>query len=163
MGADPAQISDLVDYIAKPVDATTVAATLSTSSDARLIVNAFHHLSPDSAESVLRDAITSDVPMMVVEPLAETPSILALLSGRFTGALGQSFDHVQRRWQQALLFHGSPGLAAALWDGTVSTLRMYTEMELREMRRYSNTYIRGPGLGTLILLMARGLFFFGAP
>lgn len=154
-----------IDYIAKPVDATNVNATLSQSSDARLIVNAFHHLSPELAENVLRDAITSNAPMMVVEPFGRDPrAFWRYFPVGLPALLANPLVTSNRRWQQALLLYGSPlGLAAALWDGTVSTLRMYTEEDLRAMvLKYSESYTwrwsrhEYPPYGS-------GTLFFGAP
>ena len=61
-----------IDYIAKPVDATQVDSALVARSDARLIVNAFT-ISRHRWQRVWRDAIVSEVPMMVVEPFARDP------------------------------------------------------------------------------------------
>ena len=81
--------------------------------------------------------------MMVVEPFGRDPrAFWRYFPVGLPALLANPLVTSNRRWQQALLLYGSPlGLAAALWDGTVSTLRMYTEEDLRAMvLKYSESY-----------------------
>lgn len=154
-----------IDYISKPIDATNVDKSLTERTDARLIINAFHHLSPSLAESVLRDAIVSQAPMMVVEPFGRDPrAFWRYFPVGLPALLANPLLTSNKRWQQAAMLYATPlGVCAALWDGTVSTLRMYSEPELREMvSKYSDTFVwrwsrhAYPPYGS-------GTLFFGAP
>jgi len=154
-----------IDYIAKPVDATQVDPALVARSDARLIVNAFHHLPPSLAESVLRDAILSEVPMMVVEPFARDPrAFWRYFPVGLPALLANPLLTSRKRWQQAAMLYASPvGVCAALWDGTVSTLRMYSEDDLRAMvTKYSESY-RWTWARHDYAPYGSGTLFFGAP
>ena len=152
-----------IDYVAKPVDATSVPHAL-RSTDARLMINAFHHLSPSLANDVLRNAVVNQVPMMVVEPFDRDPrAFWKYIPVGLPALLSNPLVTRNRAWQQALLLYGSPmGIVAALWDGTVSTLRMYTEEDLRAMvAPYSEDY-RWEWLRHDYRPFGSGTLFFGA-
>ena len=55
-----------IDFVAEPVDATRIPASLSEGR-ARVIVNAFHHFQPELARAILRDAVSSQAPIFISE------------------------------------------------------------------------------------------------
>ena len=123
-----------IDFVADPVDATRIPSELGASR-ARLIVNALHHFRPDLAGEIVRGACEGGPGIFIAEgfersPLGFPPFALAGLPALYLNPLLAP----RRRLQKALLTWATPiALAASAWDGFVSTLRVYTERELRAM------------------------------
>jgi hypothetical protein len=162
--AASAQFPDEIRFIPEPVDATAIPRAIA-GGRARIIINSFHHFSPALAQSILRDAVDGSAGVFIAEPWERNPlrfgtfipvGLLALLVNPFLSA--------RRRWQKLALTFASPAVvAASLWDGLVSTMRVYSREELEAMvaplgdrfvwtwgyHRYS------PG--------GRGYYFYGVP
>jgi polyphosphate kinase 2 len=129
-----AQHPESIDFIAEPVDATRIPASLSDGR-ARVIINAFHHFPPEVAGAILRDAVESQASIFIAEsferdprgafPLVPIgiPSLLAtpLLSPR------DRLAKIAWTWLTPI------ALAAGTWDALISTLRIYSQPDLLEM------------------------------
>ncbi|HEX9100793.1 MAG TPA: hypothetical protein VF997_01250, partial [Polyangia bacterium] len=132
---------------------------------ARVIINSFHHFTPELARSILRDAVAGSAGIFIAEPWERNPlrfgtfipvGLLALAVNPFVSA--------RDRVLKALLTFASPAVAAvALWDGLVSTMRVYSRQELEAMvaplgDRFTWTFGYhhfSPG--------GRGYYFYGVP
>jgi hypothetical protein len=124
----------VIDFIAEPVNATHIPAWIGPGR-ARVIINSFHHFPPALAASILRGACRGAPGVFIAEGFERNP--LGLLPFALTGVpalLATPIFTPRRRLQKMLLVWATPvALAASAWDGLVSTLRVYTEEELREM------------------------------
>jgi hypothetical protein len=124
-----------IDYVAYPVDATRIPESLGGTVRPRVIVNALHHFRPELARSVLCGAAQGAPGVFVAEgfvrnPLRFAPYVLAGIPALFANPVLSPQDHLQK----AVVTYLMPvSLAACAWDGVVSTLRVYTEAELRAM------------------------------
>ena len=117
----------------KPVDATAVPPELGENR-ARAIINVLHHLPPDIAGAVLRDGVHSKG-IFVAEGFERSPLQFANFAvAGLPALLLNPILSPERRVQKALLTWFTPiALLCSIWDGLVSTLRVYTEAELRRM------------------------------
>ena len=100
----------------------------------RTIFNAFHHLTPSTAESLLASAVSGNRAIAVVEFLQRRP--LALLGMIFTPIVTLFAVPFLRpfRWQWIPLTYLVPLVPLLiLWDGVVSIFRIYDEEELLAM------------------------------
>jgi len=125
--ADP----EAIDFHAESVDATAIPASLSKGR-ARLVVNSLHHLPADVVHGVLRDAVAGGVGIFVSEAFPRDPlRFLPFAPWAIPAGLASSLLAHERRFAKALW---TPALfAAGTWDGFVSTMRVHTEDEIREM------------------------------
>ena len=125
--ADP----EAIDFVAEPVDATSIPAAL-CNGQPRSIINALHHLPPALAGQVLREAARDAPGVFVAEGFPRSPlRFLPIAPMGIAAMLANPLLSPRRRAQKLLLLPLS--LACAPWDGFVSTLRVYSEAELREM------------------------------
>ena len=129
------EFPDYIDYIAEPVDATAMPEELA-SGRGRLAINVVHHFPPEIASAVLADAVRARAPIFISEgfernPLQFVNFALYGLPSLFLNPLLTS----NPSWKKTLLTYGAPGvvLGASIWDGLVSSMRVYTEAELRAM------------------------------
>ena len=158
-----AEYPEDITFEAAPVDATAIPPAVAHGR-ARIIMNALHHFPPDFAQKLFADAVASSNGIFIAEPfernpLRFTPLVLtALASFLLTPLLAR-----RRRLQKALWLVSTLGPLAALWDGLVSSLRVYDEDELRAMvaplgDSFAWTYgIHRHGLA------GRGYYFCGVP
>lgn len=125
--ADP----DAIGYVSDPLDATVIPRELGAGR-ARTMINALHHLSPARAASILRGACEDGPGVFVAEVFERNPVRFPTIAVPGVVALTVTpFVSPRRRLAKALLL--PVALVAAAWDVFVSTLRVYTESELREM------------------------------
>ena len=97
-----------------------------------MIVNALHHLPPDLAAAVLRGACENGPGIFVAEGFERSPlRFFPIAPMGIVAMLANLVLSPRRRLQKLLLLPVT--LAPALWDGIVSTLRVYNEAELRAM------------------------------
>ena len=151
-----------IDYVPESVDATRIPPEL-TRGRARAIINAFHHFPPELAQRIVDDAIAQRAPLFISEAFDRNPvrfasfapvGIPAVLANPLLTP-EPSFGKVAVTWLSPLL------LAASVWDGVVSTLRIYEESDLRRMvagsaYRWSyGRYAYKP--------WGRGYYFYGVP
>src|SRR5262249_35237851 len=123
-------------FISRSVDATAVPHDLGRGRS-RLILNAFHHFSPETARAVLTDAHRESAGIFIAEnfdrnPLGTLPCGVYGLPAAFANPVLTS----RQRLAKALLTYVLPVIPFAVtWDGVVSSLRMYSREELLEMAR----------------------------
>lgn len=159
-GAFPEEIS----FVDEPVDAAAIPPALAAGR-ARVIINALHHFSPALARSILRDAVEGSAGIFIAEPFERNP--LRFASFLPIGALALLANPILSRRDRAkkgLLTFATPAVVgASLWDGLVSTLRVYEREELEAMvaplgDRFTWTFGHHhftPG--------GRGYYFYGVP
>ncbi|HEX6835212.1 MAG TPA: hypothetical protein VF334_01500 [Polyangia bacterium] len=153
-----------IDFVPEPVDATAIPRAIA-GGRARVIINAFHHFPPALARSILRDAVEGSAGIFIAEPWERNP--LRFSTFIPVGVLALAANPLlsrRDRWAKALLTYASPAIAAvALWDGLVSTMRVYSREELEAMvaplgDRFAWTFGHhdySPG--------GRGYYFYGVP
>lgn len=124
----------VIDFVADPVDATQIPEPISAGRP-RLLVNVLHHLPPDLAAAVLEDAVRGGRGVFVSEGFVRNPLQFANFApAGLPALLANPILSPRDRIQKAVLTWLTPiALSLALWDGLVSTLRVYTEEELRAM------------------------------
>ena len=159
-----AHFPDEIRFVPEPVDATAIPHAIA-GGRARVIINSFHHFTPELARSILRDAVADSAGVFIAEPWERNPlrfatfipvGVLALLLNPLLSA--------RDRMQKALLTFGTPAIVAvALWDGLVSTMRVYSRDELEAMvaplgDRFTWTFgYHHYSIG------GRGYYFYGIP
>jgi SAM-dependent methyltransferase len=116
------------------VDATAIPKELSQGRT-RTIINVLHHLPPPVARGVIEDAVRSRAPLFIAEgfernPLRFLPFAPAGVPALFATPL---FAPSARAQRIALTWLSPIALVCSVWDGVVSTLRVYSEAELRAM------------------------------
>ncbi|MDH4281017.1 MAG: hypothetical protein OEV36_00035 [Myxococcales bacterium] len=153
-----------IDFIAESVDATHIPSSISQGR-ARTILNAFHHFPPDLARAVLRDAVHHRAPIFVAESFERNPlGALPLIPVGIPALLASPLFSPRDRLAKAAWVWLTPiGIATGVWDAIVSTLRVYSERDLRELvapfgLTYQWTY------GTYDYPFGgRGCYFYGLP
>jgi SAM-dependent methyltransferase len=155
---------EAIDFEPAPVDATSVPSALAEGR-ARAIINVFHHFPPPLARAILHDAARGSRGVFLAECFERNPLRFASFAPAGLAALALNPVLSRRdRLAKALLTYATPAaLGIALWDGLVSTLRVYTEGELRAMvaplgdsfRWEYGTWDFFPG--------GRGYYFWGVP
>ena len=123
--------SPLIQFVTTPVDAAEIPVELT---GFRTLFTAFHHFTPQNARSILQDAVRNGQGIAVFEQTARTPlALLVMLVLPFLAYLSAPF---LRPFRADRLFWTwiIPIIPLALcFDGIVSCLRTYTELELNEM------------------------------
>ncbi len=129
-----AETAGRVDFRADPLDATAVPEAWSGC--ARTIFSAFHHFPPPLATAILRDAFDRRAPIGVFEGARRSIAEIApILLTPFVVWLAVPFVRPWR-WQRFLFTYLLPVTPlAALWDGIVSCLRVYSPAELAALVR----------------------------
>ena len=125
---------EAIDFVAEPVDATRIPEAIGKGR-ARVIVNSFHHFGPELARDILLGACEGAPGVFVAEGFERHPrGFLPFAVAGFPALLLNPILSPGHRLQKAMLTWLSPIAAAvSVWDGIVSTLRVYSEEELREM------------------------------
>jgi len=153
-----------IDFIGEPVDATRIPPTLSAGR-ARIMVNAFHHFQPGLAGAILRDAVENQAPIFISESFERDPiGAFPLIPIGIPSLLATPLFSPRDRLAKAVWTWLTPiGLAAGAWDAIISTLRVYSEEDLRDLvapfgQGYEWTY------GTYDYPFGgRGCYFHGLP
>jgi len=124
----------IVDFVAEPVDATRIPVGLGEGR-ARVIINALHHFRPELAGAIVRGACEGSPGVFIAEGFERNPLRFASFAPAGIPALfANPLLAPRRRLQKALLTWLTPiALLASIWDGLVSTMRVYREDELRAM------------------------------
>jgi len=127
---------DRIDFVPESVDATNVPAGLGEGR-VRVIINALHHFPPALAKQVLHGAAKNAPALFIGETLVRNPlSFLAMSGAGLAGLYSTPLATKDKRLLRTAITWLSPvALGAAIWDGTVSSLRTYTSEELYEMVR----------------------------
>lgn len=159
-----AELPLAIDFEPEPVDATRIPASIAHGR-ARVVINVLHHFPPALAQRILRDAVEGSSGIFVAEGFERNP--LRFASFVPTGLPALLLNPIlspRDRLAKACLTWLTPiAVVASLWDGIVSTMRVYTEDELRAMvapfgQEFTwiyGTYDYAPG--------GRGYYFYGAP
>jgi hypothetical protein len=123
-----------IDFIGEPVDATRISPALSRGR-ARTIVNAFHHFPPEMARSILQDAVAHRAPIFIAEAFERDPlGALPLIPVGIPALLASPVLSPGDRLAKAAWAWMTPvGMMMGAWDAIVSTLRVYSEQELRDL------------------------------
>jgi hypothetical protein len=128
--AHPGQL----DFVPHPIDATAIPDEIGAGRG-RIVVNVLHHFPPGLVRAVLTDAVRTGQPIFIAESFGRNP--LAFLGGFGPHGLPALLEAPLRRGPRALragLVWATPvGLAASIWDGLVSTLRIYEASDLRAL------------------------------
>lgn len=153
-----------IDFVAEPVDATRIPAALGAGR-ARTIINAFHHFPPEVASALLADAVRGSAGVFISESFDRNPLRFLPFAPAGLAALAANPVLARRdRLAKAAFTYLTPlALGISAWDGIVSTLRVYSEDELREMvaplgdgfEWEYGTYRFAP--------FGKGTYFFGVP
>ncbi|MBK9029899.1 MAG: hypothetical protein IPL61_00920 [Myxococcales bacterium] len=155
---------DVISYEATPVDATAIPPALAAGR-ARMVVNAFHHFSPTLAQAILDDAVAGSRGVFIAEAFERNP--LAFLSFAPAGLAALAVNPLlakQDRLAKALLTWASPiTLAAGTFDGLVSTMRIYTEADLRAMVARHGDRFRWVYGNYRYPFGGKGYYFWGVP
>jgi hypothetical protein len=124
----------VLDFVSTPVDATRAPPEIADGR-ARVIINGFHHFPPDIARAVLADAVDRSAGIFLVEPFERKPlRFLPLVPVGVVALAAAPLLTRRARAAKALFTWATPIVAAAgLWDTVVSSLRVYSEAELRDM------------------------------
>lgn len=155
---------DHIAYEPAAVDATRIPARLQGAHRPRVIINALHHFRPELAAAILRGACEGSPGVFVAEgfarrrPLGFAAYAPAGVSSLWATPLLSRRDRLAKA---AWTYLTPVALAASIWDGLVSTMRVYTEAELRAMveplgpafRWEYGTYEFAPG--------GQGMYFVG--
>jgi len=155
---------DTLDFVSSPVDATAIPAALGAGR-ARVIINALHHFRPALARSVLRSACADSPGFFLVEGFERNPlRFAAFAPAGIPALLVNPVLAPRRRVAKAFLTWLTPlAFAASMWDGLVSTLRVYTEDELREMvRGFGDGFVWTYGTWRFGVV-GEAYYFFGVP
>jgi hypothetical protein len=128
------QSGGALDFVDAPVDATAIPAELARGR-VRSIVNVFHHFPPSLARAVLADAVAHSRGVFLAEAFERQPLQFANFAPAGLAALAANPLLSERdRLAKAILTWATPmAIAASIWDGLVSTMRVYSEDELRAM------------------------------
>jgi hypothetical protein len=125
---------ECIDYVREPLDATRIPNDVGRGR-ARVIINALHHFRPAIAAEILRGACEGGPGIFIAEGFERSPLRFAPFAVAGIPALMiNPLLAPRRKLTKAWLTWATPiALAASTWDGVISTLRVYTERELREM------------------------------
>ncbi|MFT3768615.1 MAG: hypothetical protein QM820_24480 [Minicystis sp.] len=154
----------ILDFVPEPVDATNIPEPLACGR-ARVIINALHHLPPAVAGGIFADAARSKSPVFIAECFERNP--LGYVAMWPAGSLALAVTPLlssRARLAKAVLTYATPiVLGVSLWDGLVSTMRVYSRADLEAMVAplgdgYDWTY------GTFAFPVGgKGYYFHGVP
>ena len=124
----------VIDFVGEPLDATHIPEAVGNGR-ARVIINALHHFPPELAASILRGACERSPGVFVAEGFERNPMRFAAFAlAGIPALLVNPVLSPRHRLAKALLTWVLPAaFCASIWDGVVSTLRVYREDELRAM------------------------------
>jgi hypothetical protein len=158
-----AQHPDDLAFEAAPVDATHIPPAVAAGR-ARIVVNALHHFPPEFAQKLFGDAVASSRGIFIAEPFPRNPlMLLPLMIFALVSFVATPFLASRQRLKKFLWLLTMLGPLAALWDGLVSTLRVYDEAELRAMvAPLGDGFVWRYGRHRVGWL-GRGYYFWGVP
>lgn len=153
-----------IDFVQEPVDATRIPEHLAKGR-ARAIINAFHHFPPDIARELLADAVRGSAGIFVSEAFERNPlGFLPMTAAGLPALLANPILSKRDRLAKAAVTWLSPIAAGiSLWDGIVSTLRIYSERDLREMVAPLGDSFTWEYGNYAFAPLGKGAYFFGVP
>ncbi len=122
-----------VEVVTESVDATAVPERFDQ--PARTIITAFHHFTPELAARIFADGVAKKRAIFILEPGGRRLRlVLSVLPAMILGTLANPFVAERDRIVKFIFTFLLPVIPlAGFWDACVSTLRVYTEPELRAM------------------------------
>jgi hypothetical protein len=153
-----------IDFEPSPVDATQIPNALADGR-ARSIINVLHHFSREHAAAVLADSVRGSRGVFVAECFERNPLMFANFAAAGIPALllNPILSPRDRLAKSALTWFSPVAIAISAWDGLVSTLRVWSEAELREMVAVSGAEWRWEYGRFDYLPLGKGYYFFGVP
>ncbi len=153
-----------IDFVREAVDATHIPEGLAKGR-ARTIINAFHHFPPEIARELLADAVRGSTGIFVSEafernPLGFFPMTVAGLPALLANPILSKRDRLAKA---AATWLSPVAMGISLWDGVVSTLRVYSERELFEMVAPLGDSFEWEYGRYDFAPLGRGAYFFGVP
>jgi hypothetical protein len=153
-----------IDYVPEPVDGSALPPELARGR-VTAIINVLHHFRPKLAEKILHASLEESAGLFVIEGFERTPlGFGAFVPLGLPALLVNPLLSPRRNIAKAVFTYLTPfAIGISIWDGLVSTLRVYSEDELREMvaplaDRVAFEY------GTYAIgSFGRGYYFTGAP
>lgn len=154
----------VIDFVASSVDATRIEPELARGR-ARTVINVLHHLPPSLARGVFEDAVRTGRGIFVAEAFERQPAMFANFGvwGLPALALNPLLSERDRLAKAAFTWLTPAALAISIWDGLVSTLRVYDEAELRAMVEPLGDHFRWEYGNYPYPPFGRGYYFFGVP
>lgn len=103
--------------------------------DTRMIINSFHHFTPEMAEAILEDTVEKKKSIFIYEGFRRDPMGLAPTGPWMTLALlANPWIASRSRLLKIIFSYLIPIIPLiAMWDGFVSTLRVHTQEDLMQM------------------------------
>jgi hypothetical protein len=118
-------------YRKEPVDVTDVPSGLD---GVRTLFNAFHHFPPETAASIIEDAVRKRRAIAIFEGINHRGAGLLFMPLQLPAILLLTPFVRPFRWSRLFLTYVLPLIPfLVLFDGTMSMLRLYLEDELREL------------------------------
>lgn len=129
-----ASSAHFLDFVAEPVDATRIPAPLAEHR-VRTIIHAFHHFPRPLAASILEDAVRGSRGVFVSEAFERDPLRASAFAFHGLPALlaNPLRTKIDRAAKMALTWATPVALAVGAWDMLISSLRIYSEADLRAM------------------------------
>jgi hypothetical protein len=150
-----------IDFVAEPVDATQVPASLT---GVRTIFNGFHHLRPEQARAVLADAAEQRRPIGIFELLDRSAlQVLGMFTVPLTVLLSAPFIRPFRAGRLFWTYAVPVVPLASIFDGIVSVLRVYSVSELEALVSDIECHDYEWDIGTLKIGPARVPYLLGYP
>jgi hypothetical protein len=153
-----------IDYVAEPIDGSAIQPELARGK-VMAIINVLHHFRPSLAKKILHASLEHSAGLFVIEGFERTPlGFGPFIPAGLPALLVNPLLSPRRRLAKAAVTYLTPfAIGVSIWDGLVSTLRIHSEAELREMvapltERVAFEY------GTYAIgSFGRGYYFTGAP
>ncbi|HLJ90026.1 MAG TPA: hypothetical protein VKZ53_24670 [Candidatus Angelobacter sp.] len=130
--------SSAVTYDPRPIDARHIPADLK---GARILFGSFHHFRPDDAKAILESAVHANEPIAVFEGTERSVRGIAVcfLIPILVLFMMPLIRPVRIAW--LVLTYLIPILPVIIfWDGLVSSLRSYTQLEMRALVEALTSY-----------------------
>jgi SAM-dependent methyltransferase len=160
-----AAMPGVLDFEPAPVDATRIPSALGAGR-ARMVVNVLHHFPPPLVGALLADAVgAGSRGIFIAECFERNPLRVLPLAPAWLAALSVNpLASERRRLAKALLTWATPiALAASVWDGLVSSLRVHTEAELRALAARAGGSFDWTSGTFAYPFGGRGTYFYGVP
>lgn len=136
-----------VSYEARPVAVMDVPPSLN---GVRTLFNVLHHFEPPMARTILADAVRQRQGIGVFEFMQRSPLSIAGATLTPLAVLASAPFIRPRRWSRLALTYLLPAVpAVVLWDGLVSSYRVYRPDELLELTRGLDEYVWAIGEASL--------------
>jgi hypothetical protein len=154
---------DRLSFLPFNLDATAIPDSVLLDRS-QLILNAFHHFPPEAARNVLKNACLHSRGIFIAENFGRSP-LETISCGVFgiPATFANPWRTPRQRVLKFLLTFVLPVIPlAVVWDGLVSSLRVYTRENLMEMTRDLDAFEWRHGIFHY-MPFGRGQFFYGVP